>query len=93
MTQHDPLHVGARRLRDPVGASRMQSPLEVIALDDDGAGDFAIAPTLKLGPDVDEERAALRGRIGICRLQPHQRGASRREVLIQRARSRFMLGP
>ncbi|HTG16307.1 MAG TPA: hypothetical protein VK747_13740, partial [Blastocatellia bacterium] len=91
VTQHDPLYVGAGRFWDPGGTVRMESPLEVIALDNDGAGDLPIAPPLKLGPDVDEKRAALGGRIGICGLQPHQRRASRGKVLIQRARSHFML--
>jgi hypothetical protein len=68
-----------------------RSPLELIALDDDGAGDFPIAPPLKLGSDVDEKRAALGGRKGICGLQPHECGASRSQVLIQRARFHFML--
>jgi hypothetical protein len=91
VTQYDPLYVGAGCFRDPGGTVRMKSPLELIALDNDGAGDFAVAPSLKLGSDVDEKRAALGGRIGIRGLQPHQRGASRSEVLIQRARSHFML--
>jgi hypothetical protein len=67
----------------------MKSPLDVITLDNDGAGDFPIATPLKLGSDVDEKRAALRGRIGIRRLQPHQLGASRSEVLVQCMGSHF----
>jgi hypothetical protein len=88
-TQHDPLYVGAGRFWDPGSTVRMKSPLEVIALDNDGGGDFPIATPLKLGSDVDEKRAALGGRIGIRGLQPHQRGASRSEVLIQRIGSHF----
>jgi hypothetical protein len=61
VTQHDPLHVRAGRFWDPSGTLRMKSPLEVIALDNDGTGDFPIAPPLKLGSDVNEKRPALVG--------------------------------
>jgi hypothetical protein len=37
----------------------------VIALDNDGVGDFPVATPLKLGSDVDEKRPALDCGIGI----------------------------
>ena len=87
--EHDPLHVGAGRFRDSGVAVRMKSPLEMIALDNNRSGNFPIATSLKLGPDIDKKPAPLGGRIGFCGTEPHQRGASRSEVLVQRVGFHF----
>jgi len=56
----------------------------MISLDDNGARNFAITTSLKLGSDIDKTRTDLGGRVGLCGAQPHQRRASRSEVLVER---------
>ena len=92
VTQNDPLYVGTGRFGDSGVTVRMKSPLEVIALDNEGRRDFPIATPLKLGSDIDEKRAALGGRIGIRGFQPQQRGASVSEILVQRIGSQSASG-
>ncbi len=86
-TKYDPLDVGADRFWDPAIAVWMKSPLEMIALDNDGSGDFPVATSLKLGSDVDQQGALLGGRIGFCGTQASQHGARPCEVPVQRVGS------
>ena len=56
---HDHLDVVVDGLGDAGVAGRVEAPLELVALDDQGAGDLALRAALPLGPGVDEQRAAL----------------------------------
>ena len=44
---------------NPPRARRVQAPLEMIAFDDDGAGDVPVGAALKLRADIDEQRAVF----------------------------------
>lgn len=50
----------------------MQAPLEMIAFNDDAALKFAIAASLKLGTDVDENRATAHRVRDFVRLEAAQ---------------------
>ena len=56
-------------------AARKEAPLEVIALDDNRAGDLAVAPTLELGPNIDESCAVADGFERGARRQARESGA------------------
>jgi hypothetical protein len=58
---HD-LAVVVGRLGDPVRRGRVESPLEHVAIDDDGAGHLPVALALRDRSDVDHERAPLQQR-------------------------------
>ena len=61
-------------LADPSGARGVQTPFEVIAFDDDGAGDLAVGVALELRTGVDEQRAVGGGFRGVGGIEAAQSG-------------------
>jgi hypothetical protein len=59
VTDHVPVWVDVRGLGDASWTLGVKPPLEVVPLDDNRVGDFAIAAPLKLGADVDHHAALL----------------------------------
>src|SRR5437764_7919563 len=53
VAHHNPLDVRVYGLWNPMRTGWMQSPLQMIALDDDRAGHFSIGAPLELRTDVD----------------------------------------
>ena len=61
----------------------MQPPLEMVALDDDGAGDLAVGAALKLRADVDQECAFADRGLGFERPEASQPLARPREKALE----------
>jgi hypothetical protein len=89
----DHLDVAVDGLRDARVARGIEAPFEVVALDQQRAGDLTLRPALPLGPGVDEQRAALDSRGGFGRCDPLQARTCRREQVVDVLRHRSSPGP
>jgi len=81
---HDPMDVVIAGFRNPIATRRVQTPFEMIALDHDRAGNFAVRAPLKLGPDVDEIRAAANRGVRATRPEARQPRSRPDQQAIQR---------
>src|SRR5207248_10245555 len=80
---HNPVDVRVYGFWNPMRTGWMQSPLQVIALDDDRAGHFAIGATLELRTDVDQPCAVPDRLLRLPRTEPSQPGASTSEKAVE----------
>ena len=89
LADHDDLVIVAGHPGQPGIALRIQAPLQVVALDDGGAGDLALGGAHGSGTDVDDHRLASLGFLmGVARFQAAQPGARLGEDLLDAARAR-----
>jgi hypothetical protein len=71
LAHDDPADFGVDGLGDGCVAVGVQPPLQVVAFDHYGAGQFSGVTSLELGPDVHDERAwPARGQRCLDRIQP-----------------------
>jgi AcrR family transcriptional regulator len=88
LAQHNDPVVIASDPGQPGITGWIETPFQVVALDDCRAGDLALRRPLRGGPDVDQHPAVGRLPERVLRGQPGQPGARLRQNLLNRARAR-----